>query len=110
MFDFTATSGILGDCTTWYSVSSDGKTVNDLIDFVIRCKRQEWGEIRIVPNGGNWILDNICELEYSYGKITKDNIPEDIKNKCISKIDANGGWSNMDYIVYLDIEKKGNRQ
>ena len=109
MFEFTATTGTLSDCTTWYNVSCNGNTVGDLIDYVLTERRQEWGDINIIPKGAKW-LEREYELEYSRGKIVKSNIPDDVGSLPLLKVEANGGWGAMSYFVWVDIEKKGNRQ
>jgi hypothetical protein len=109
MFDFKATSELLGDCTMWYDVSCNGNTVGDLIDYVLTARRQEWGEINVIPKEAKW-LESEYELEYSKGKIIKSNIPDTVKSQPLLKVDANGGWSSMSYFVWVDIEKKGRMQ
>lgn len=102
MFDFTPTSKLLGDCTMWYNVSCQGATVNDLINFAL--SRSEWGDVRVIPNGESW-FNAVAKLEYSYGRITKGNIPDDIRAKDVVKIEANGGWGSMDYYVYVELKE-----
>lgn len=109
MFEFTATTGTLSDCTVWYNVSCNGNTVGDLIDYVLTARRQEWGDINIIPKEAKW-LEREYELEYSKGKIIKSNIPDTVKSQPLLKVDANGGWSSMSYFVWVDIEKKGRMQ
>ena len=109
MFDFTATTGTLSDCTVWYNVSCNGNTVGDLIDYVLTARRQEWGDINIIPKEAKW-LEMEYELEYSRGNIVKSNIPDTVKSLSLLKVKANGGWGSMSYFVWVDIEKKGNRQ
>lgn len=108
MFKFTAKSKLLGDCTMWYDVSCQGKNVGDLIEYVLG-ERNEWGDINIIPKDCKW-LEREYELEYSRGKIVKSNIPDNVKSLPLLKVEANGGWGAMSYFVWVDIEKKGNRQ
>ena len=109
MFKFTAKSKLLGDCTIWYDVSCDGKTVGDLIDYVLTARRQEWGDINIIPKDCKW-LEREYELEYLRGNIVKSNIPDTVRSLPLLKVEANGGWGYTSYFVWVDIEKKGNRQ
>ena len=96
-FEFKCTGGPYGDCTSSYDIilKKTPVTVRELIEDVVADER-EWGEISIVSDITHW-LDNSCALEYRWGKVIIDNIPEVIKDKEIIQCKANGGWSAMNY-------------
>lgn len=89
---FIQTHATLGDETAPYRVEFQGPlTVADLMDFILNRRCGEWGRI---------YLGNEARVEYRYGKIMKGSY-ENIKHRLIESVDAHGGWSLMDYTVYL---------
>lgn len=92
------------DETTYYSVKITEQNISlrDFINYLLTKRKDEWGIIKIQKQGCPW-YSSTYSLEYKWGKITSDNIPEHIKNKNISlKFSAYGGWSNMNYIFKLN--------
>ena len=93
-----------GDCTAPYDVVLlwENATVGEFIDAVLRAKMDnrcsEWGYIGI-DKTGSIFGDPLCE--YSHGKIVSDGIPAEIKAKHINWVTAHGGWTRMDYRIYL---------
>jgi len=81
-----------GDATSWYSVTG-AATLRNLIDEVLNDKDDEWGYITV-----NNIFDGI-KLKYDHGRIVSNAIPDYYLDKPIKSIQANGGWSMMEYIV-----------
>ena len=96
-FEFKLTGGPYGDCCSSYDIvlKKSPVTVRELIEDVVADER-EWGKIKIVSSITHW-LDDSCALEYRWGKVIKDFIPETIKDKEIIQCKAHGGWSAMDY-------------
>ncbi len=96
-FEFKCTGGPYGDCCSSYDIILKKKpvTVRELIEEVVADER-EWGEIRIVRDIKDW-LDQSCFIEYRWGKVIKDYIPEPTKDREIVQCKAHGGWSGMDY-------------
>lgn len=83
-----------GDCTSGYSISLDKEyTVAEFIDYIFKERNGEWGGIEIV---------NHCSRSYKNGKFSYDGFEEDILNKKIKKVTANGGWSYMSYDIYIE--------
>ena len=104
MFELTRSGPEGGDCCAPYDVEIlwPKPTVGEFIDAVVRAKvgngGTEWGYIGIHKHGSIF-GEPLCE--YQHGKIVSDNIPDNIKEKRIHIVTANGGWSRMDYRIYL---------
>lgn len=91
--------GPFSDETSIYSVVMNKEmTVSDLIDYAIS-QNDEWGFISII--GDNGLFKPICRLEYRWGKIVSDTIPDETKGAKIKDIGAYGGWSRMDYDIRI---------
>lgn len=89
-----------GDCTAWYKVTDyKANTIGELIEEVLQDK-QEWGYIKVLegPDAEWW---NCPQCEYRYGKLIS-LLPENILSKKIISIEANGGWTAMDYHVSVE--------
>lgn len=92
-----------GDATSNYDVEINGcaiNTIGDFVDWVLSNRSNEWGDFRIT------IVDGISTAkvfyEYKYGRLV-DEIPNDILSLPIpKKFYANGGWTNMSYLIKLD--------
>ena len=74
-------------------------TIEEFINTVLKNYANEWG-IFEVKRGSN----TIDSFEYSYGKLASEsnNVYQDYK---IKEVYASGGWSRMDYVLYLEEEK-----
>lgn len=84
-----------GDCTAPYDVILDKEyTVKEFIETVVSRDR-EWGYIGIAVKGSIF-GDPHCE--YKWGKLLYD-LPEEIHNKKVISVKADGGWSRMDYLL-----------
>lgn len=90
--------GPYGDETSRYELKfNKSYTVQQLIDEILKDVR-EWGYIGIYTEG-TIFGKPVCE--YSYGKLITSPLPEKYLNKKIIKCIANGGWTRMDYLIYL---------
>ena len=95
LFELEHKGGPFGDaCTLYKMVFPQETTVRELIDYVIKQFKNEWGNIDI----GQW-PPHMLRLEYRYGRIISDEIPEYMKDSVILDADAYGGWTNMNYII-----------
>ena len=104
MFKVTQTSKVRSDETASYSVKMTKCNVSlrDFIEYLLTEIKGEWGYVKIQKKGCPWYSSTFC-VEYKWGKIISDNIPDDIKGKIVpSEFIADGGWSRMDYIIKLE--------
>ena len=94
---FTKTGKEAGDCTTPYSVTDyKATTVQEFINEVLENFQNEWGRISV----GGW-FGMYPSCEYRYGKLITE-LPQELLDKKIKKIDSNGGWTCMDYEIYTE--------
>ena len=87
---FTQTHPAGGDGTAPYDVTFYPTKVTDFIDEVLTHKT-DWGTISIIGYGS---------VEYKYGQLI-GNIPNEWNNLMINKVDAAGGWSRMDFRLFV---------
>lgn len=82
----------LGDCNI-YEVDLEGKeyTVGKFVEEILAEYPDEWGNIEI---------KDIDVVIYRDGKLIS-RFNNEILNKKIQQVVAQGGWSRMDYIIYL---------
>lgn len=81
-----------GDCTAPYDVVfNEPYTVGEFIDEIL--KRGEWGIITISTHQGSRV-----RVKYSR-KGLKDQLPVLIAEALVTKAQAGGGWSRMDYSI-----------
>lgn len=103
MFDLRQSGPTGGDETAMYSVQFErGKpmpTIGEFIKDLIANHSGDWGGVQIREDKNRTL--GIAHLGYSYGKITADSIPDEIKAKQIKRISASGGWSRMDYLIFV---------
>lgn len=100
-FKFNLTGGPCSDETSCYEavVLKENATVQDLINHIIQDCTGEWGYIDLKDKDCPW-YSSTYRLEYRWGKIVSDNIPDSYKNIPLPpKLKASGGWSRMDYII-----------
>ena len=90
-----------GDETSTYKIKyPEGATMADLIAHALSNKK-EHGSIAIVKPH-SWLgLEVVCKMDYGYGRIEADNIPEETKAKKLKSVSGFGGYSLMDYNVTL---------
>ncbi|WP_300935186.1 hypothetical protein [uncultured Muribaculum sp.] len=80
------------DCTAPYDVVfGEPYTVRGFINEIL--KRREWGKISISTHQGSHIL-----IEYGCNGL-KEQLPEPIVGASVTKVQAAGGWSRMDYRI-----------
>lgn len=90
---FTQSGMTGGDCTAPYNVSfSPGCTLRELISDIL--ERGEWGYIDIEA-------PCFYRCEYKGRNVIDSPFPEEILDKEVKRVVASGGYSRMDYSVYL---------
>lgn len=118
--EFKQTGGPYGDETSRYDVHFYEKfTLEDFIKSIQEDSAKDdnchgwWGEFFVydlyTPRGQSYIYEYRAGKLY-YGKYVSqeeaDSIYKRNKNKIVNKLVAHGGWGNMDYHIYLDIEEE----
>ena len=113
ILDFKHVGGPYGDCTSIYEVTfPEGMTVGEFITYIIGDysvnSHDTWGRFELYRDGT--YPDEF--LAYKQGKIFFDTkyrssdiqlaIFTEIVNKKITRIKAHGGWSRMDYTLYIE--------
>lgn len=83
-----------GDCTSTYEVNLEGKeyTVEEFIQMIFTERPNEWGNIEVY---------GIDVINYRGGEIVSQRFNNDLLNKPVKRVTACGGWSRMDYTIYL---------
>ena len=98
-FQLTPMGRMRSDCTSAYAVMiTEQGTVRDFIDTILRDKTNEWGYIGIASSESSF---GQPRMEYAYGKSNSRDAMKEYENKQIQSIRADGGWSRMDYILYV---------
>lgn len=100
LFKFVCTGGPYGDCMSAYRIEIQQPcTIAQFVEFVN--SREEWGAVYINPK--NWLgQDALASFEYNnHGSNKPLVIPPYFHDMRIARIEAHGGWSAMDYRVYL---------
>jgi hypothetical protein len=108
---FKQTGGPYGDAASSYDVIiPEGTTVRTFVRYIAYVHSiygGEWGSIDMYYNDKPGLSNRVPLVEYKRGRATyaKDCNPEifgRLADKIITKVRAHGGWSNMDYDVYVD--------
>lgn len=89
-----------GDATSDYKVSfTESFTVEQFLHEYLSTK-DEWGYVSI-NKPFYFSRDNVL-LEYNRGNALYPNttLLEQVRHKTVTKIEASGGWSRMDYILF----------
>lgn len=84
-----------GDACSCYHVRGFGNcTVEEFVKMVLAERPNEWGEFHFNERFGR------C-LDYQYGKADLQGcrVYKKYKDKRVVSVEADGGWSQMDYIV-----------
>lgn len=100
MFTFKTTGPADRDCWAYDIVLDKEYTVREFIQTVLDNRPDEWGYIRIGKQrsifGGPYI-------EYKYGEIIHNpTAMEEVMNRKIDHVRSVGGWTAMDYWLYLE--------
>ena len=94
--------GPLGGTAPYKVILHEKCTVREFVEYVLDTK-DEWGYIGIYnPEKGPFF--GYPNIEYSHGKLKAGSIIEDFGeflDKPVVKATAEGGWSRMDYILYI---------
>lgn len=104
MFSMTISGPVARDETAPYAVSLDRPyTVKDFIDAVIANNPKEWGRIYV-----HTVHDIFAcpSCEYRYGVVDQGSgrygaLTAELLGKPVKSASANGGWSNMDYVLNI---------
>lgn len=104
MFKMNQASPVRGDCTCSYDIILDKDyTIREFIKTVLTEKSNEWGYIGINTDEGDFSAkifgDPRCE--YKCGRLLC-SLPEEYLDKKINKVNGDGGWSRMDYLIWID--------
>ena len=94
---FIQTHSMGSDCTAPYDiVDYQAKTVVEFINEMLQQCKSEWGDIEVwaetTPLPGR--------VDYKRGELLQE-IPDDWQYKEVVKVIAAGGWSRMDYRIYV---------
>jgi hypothetical protein len=95
--EFIATSSVGSDETQSFDVRDYKGTFGEFVKEVLTKYKSEWGEFKIKNTA--WFVPS--SFEYKHGELLNE-IPQDLLDKKIVKVQASGGWSNMDYYLYLE--------
>ncbi|MCK9592692.1 MAG: hypothetical protein M0Q91_11875 [Methanoregula sp.] len=96
---FTQITQTAGDCTAGFAIDLDREyTVGELINEILT--RHEWGYIGIHNEGQAWFQHGTPNCEYRKDKLVTEMQKEVLTMK-IKSVTASGGYSRMDYIIYL---------
>lgn len=99
LFKFVRTGGPYGDCMSDYKIECKQRTIAQFVEFVN--SRHNWGKVYINPKNslGDYAL---VKVEYNNHTDNKPlEIPQFFHDMRIERIEAHGGWSAMDYSVYV---------
>lgn len=99
MFELIQNTPVGGDCTCGYGVKLDREyTVAGFVNTVLKNYANEWG-IFEVKRGSK----AVGSFEYSYGNCNLTDKPDaDYRDCKIKEAYASGGWSRMDYTLYIE--------
>lgn len=99
MIKLSQSTPTAGDCTAGYSVSLDKEyTVDEFIKEVLTNK--EWGYIGIHNEGQAWFSRGNPNCEYRGDKLITE-MDKDFLNHKVKAAKASGGYSRMDYTIYI---------
>lgn len=117
MINFKSTSEMYGDCTMDFDVTTDCKTVGEFIREALA--RNEWGYFKIVdcPNDSMWSRSvshsEVVRIEYKSGGELLTKLPDYIDKAELLGVRADGGYSRMDYFLFVNpkvrLEKNGGK-
>lgn len=109
MFRLIQTSDTRGDCTASYDIQLDKEyTVKEFLETVLTQKADEWGAFYLMVRSRKLFWQN-PNCEYRNGKKTGTtwaNILIRYGDRRITKVCSDGGWTRMDYYIWLDEKPK----
>lgn len=92
------------DCTAPYNIILDKEyDVREFVDTVLNNREKEWGYIGMYKESGSFEnrVFGSPNCEYKWGKLLSF-LPDDILDKKVLSVSADGGWSRMDYILKIE--------
>lgn len=105
MFRLIQTSDTRGDCTASYDVQLDkAYTIKEFLETVLANKADEWGAFYLMVRSKRLFWQN-PSCEYKKGARTGTawaNILLRYGERTITQVKADGGWTRMDYYIWLD--------
>ena len=105
MFKLIQTSDVRGDCTASYDVQLDRVyTVKDFCETILTQRADEWGAIYLMVRSKKLFWQN-PSCEYRHGSRTGTawaNVLMRYGDRQITQAKADGGWTRMDYYIWLD--------
>ena len=105
LFTLKQESDVRGDETASYSVHfRTPPTIGEFVEDILANHQNDWGYIGIYNHDTG--SDPSCFsgkpfIEYSRGSLRSD-FSKEFKSKRIRAASADGGWSRMDYMLYLE--------
>ncbi len=100
--DGEESGGPLGGTAPYKVILFERCTVREFVEYTLDGKN-DWGYIGIY-NQEKGPFFGYPKIEYSHGKLKVGSLIEDFGeflDKPVIKATANGGWSRMDYILYV---------
>ncbi len=99
MFELIRKTSVMRDESCGYHVDFSGSyTVQEFINELLETNKDGWGNIRLFKDD-HLLYDPCCE--YKGGKLVSDPFPDNYLCQRITDATACGGWSNMDYILFI---------
>lgn len=96
-----------GDETAPFSIEDyQAQTAADFVNEVLKSEPRDWGYFYISENGSS--RPRRGGVEYRHGELLSP-VPERWKNLRIAKVEGDGGWSSMDYVIFIDNKQTSNR-
>lgn len=109
MFKLIQTSETRGDCTASYDIQLDKSyTIKELFEAVLENRADEWGTFYLMVRSKKLFWQN-PSCEYKQGKRFGSawaNILMRYGERKITQVKADGGWTRMDYYIWLDEKPK----
>lgn len=109
MFRLIQTSDTRGDCTASYDVQLDKEyTVKEFLETVLTQKANEWGAFYLMVRSKKLFWQN-PSCEYKNGNrigLAWASILTRYGSRRIVRACSDGGWTRMDYYIWLDEKPK----
>ena len=100
--DGEESGGPLGGEAPYKVILLEKCTVREFVEYILNTTN-DWGYIGVYnPEKGPFF--GWPNIEYSCGRLKAGSIIEDFEeflDKPVNKATASGGWSRMDYIIYV---------